>query len=74
MKIEELVKQYDKEWLLIKVNEWNKDWEPVDGEVLFHSPSGDEVTQEMLKLKDEKFDLAFRYAGEEFPEEVAFLL
>ena len=73
MRINKLLKQYDKEWLLIKVNKFNKNWEPVDGEVIFHSPSGDAMSKEMLKLKDEKFDLAVLYAGE-FPEDIAFLL
>lgn len=73
MKIAELLKQYDKEWLLIKVREFNEEWEPVEGEVIFHSPSGEDVTQEMLKLEGDDLKLAVLFAGE-FPEDLAFLL
>jgi hypothetical protein len=75
MKIDKLLEQYDKEWLLIKVNEWDKNWDPVDGEVIFHSSVGEKVRKEVLKLKGKKFDLAILYAGEfEFPEDVAILV
>jgi hypothetical protein len=73
MQINKLLKQYDKEWLLIKVNKFNKNWEPVDGEVIYHSPSGNAVSREMLKLKGDNLQLAVLYAGE-FPEDIAFLL
>ena len=73
MLIDEIIKQYDKEWLLIDVKQWDENWEPVDGEVIFHSPIGDAVGKEMLKLKGQKVNLAVRYAGE-FPEDIAVLL
>jgi hypothetical protein len=38
MRIDDLLKQYDKEWLLIDVKQWDENWEPVEGEVVFHSP------------------------------------
>lgn len=73
MQISELLKQYDKEWLLIKVNQFNENWEPVEGEVIFHSPSDAEVEREMLKHKDEQLDFTVLYAGE-YLEEMAVLL
>lgn len=73
MRIDEILKQYDREWLLIKVNEFDENWEAVDGEVLYHSPVSDDVLKEMLKLKGRKIDFAMLYAGE-FPEDIAVLL
>ena len=75
MKIEEILKQYDKEWLLIKVNKWSKDWEPLEGEVIFHSPSGEEVRKKLSKLGKKKFDFAILYAGKfELPADTGILL
>lgn len=73
MQINELLKQYDKEWLLIKVNAFNDNWEPLEGEVIFHSPSDAEVGREMLKHKDEQLDFTVLYAGE-YQEEMAVLI
>ncbi|MDZ7292413.1 MAG: hypothetical protein ONB44_22485 [candidate division KSB1 bacterium] len=73
MRIDEILKQYDREWLLIQVKEYDENWEPVDGEVLFHSPIADEVGKEELKLKGQKINFAVLYAGE-FPEDIAVLL
>jgi hypothetical protein len=73
MKIDKLLEQYDKEWLLIKVNEWDEEWQPVDGEVIFHSPDDTDIGKELLKLRDTKVDLAIRFAGE-FPEDLAILV
>ena len=73
MKIEEILKQYNQEWLLINVTEFDKNWQPVKGEVIFHSPLADEVGKEMLKLKGKKVNLAVKYAGE-FPDDLAVLL
>ena len=73
MPISELLKQYDKEWLLIKVHKFDENWEPVEGEVIFHSPSDAEVGREMLKHKGEQVDFTVLYAGEE-AEEIAVLI
>ena len=74
MRIDEILKQYDREWLLIKVNECDEDFQPIDGEVIFHSSSGDAVSREMLKLKGDDLHIAMLYAGDEFADDVAFLL
>jgi len=31
MTIDEIKKQYDQEWLLIEVDKYNEDWEPLEG-------------------------------------------
>ena len=75
MKIDELLKQYDKEWLLIKVNEWDEEWQPVDGEVIFHSPDDTKIGQELLRLENKRMDIAILYAGKfEFPEDTGILV
>lgn len=73
MQISELLKQYDQEWLLIKVHKFNDRWVPLEGEVIFHSPSDIEVGREMLKHKGEQLDFTVLYAGE-YQEEMAVLL
>ena len=73
MKMDEILKQYDQEWLLINVKKFDENWEPVVGEVIFHSNIADDVGREMLKLKGEKVNLAIRFAGE-FPRDIAVLL
>lgn len=73
MHINEILKQYDREWLLIEVKEFDENWEPVDGEVLYHSPVADEVGKETLKLKGRRINFAVLYAGE-FPEDIAVLI
>jgi hypothetical protein len=73
MTIDELKKQYDQEWLLIEVDKHNEDWEPLEGRVIFHSPRGDDIYKEMLKIKSKNFHLFIDYAGE-YPDDVAVLL
>ena len=73
MTIDEIKKQYDQEWLLIEVDKHNEDWEPLEGRVIFHSPRGDDIYKEMLKLKGKKINLSIEYAGE-YPDDVAVLL
>jgi hypothetical protein len=73
MTIVEIKKQYDQEWLLIEVDKYNEDWEPLEGRVIFHSPRGDDLYKEMLKIKGENLQLAIEYGGE-YPDDVAVLL
>ncbi|MFQ5627240.1 MAG: hypothetical protein ACE5I1_00650 [bacterium] len=73
MCIDDILKQYDREWLLIEVQKWDEEWHPVEGKVIFHSPMSDDVLKEMLKLKGKGIDIAMRYAGE-FPEDIAILV
>lgn len=73
MTIDELKKQYDQEWLLIEVEKFDEDWEPLEGKVIVHSPVEDNIYKEMLKLKGKNINLAIRYAGE-YPDDIAVLL
>ncbi len=73
MHIEDMLKRYRQEWLLIEVKKFDENWNPIEGKVIFHSPSDDDVLKEMLKLKGKKINLATRFAGE-FPEDLATLL
>jgi len=73
MTIDELKKQYDQEWLLIEVEKFDDNWEPLEGHVIFHSPRSDDIYKEMLKLKGKKINLSIEYAGE-YPGDVAVLL
>jgi len=70
MYINEILKQYHNEWLLIEVEKFNDDWEPVEGKVIAHSPLKQLIYEALLEYKGENF--AIEYAGE-FPE-VALLL
>jgi hypothetical protein len=73
MHLDDMLKQYKQEWLLIEVKKFDENWNPIDGKVIFHSPSDDDVLKEMLKLKGKKINLATRFAGK-FPDDLAVLL
>lgn len=73
MSIDEILKQYDQEWLLIEVEKFDENWEPLEGRVIFHSPNDNDISREMLKLRGRKIDLAVRFAGE-FPRDLAVML
>jgi len=55
------------------VKKFDENWNPIDGKIIFHSPSDDDVLKEMLKLKGKKINLATRFAGK-FPDDLAVLL
>ena len=71
MKISDILKQYDNEWLLIEVVKFNEDWEPIEGHVLAHSKSKSDIYDALLKYKGK--NLSIEYAGE-IPQDVAILL
>ena len=60
MKIEEIKKRYKEEWLLIKVTKTDEKDQPVEGELLFHSKSRDEIYELQKKFKG---DLYITYSG-----------
>jgi hypothetical protein len=61
MNIDELKKKYKDEWLLIKITMTNEKDQPIEGEVLLHSKSRDEIYEAQKDLKD---DLYITYSGE----------
>jgi len=61
MEIEKIKKKYKDEWLLIKITVADDKDQPIEGEVLLHSKSRDEVYEAQKDLKD---DLYITYSGE----------
>jgi hypothetical protein len=61
MEIEKIKKKYKDEWLLIKITMADDKDQPIEGEVLLHSKSRDEVYEAQKDLKD---DLYITYSGE----------
>lgn len=57
-RIESLMKQHANEWLAIQVTKYH-DGQPLEGELVYHSPHRDEVWE---KTKDKK-KLYIAYAG-----------
>lgn len=70
MKIENILKQYHNEWLLIDVEKFDEDYKPLEGKVIAHSPLKHVIYQQMLDHNGKNY--AIEYAGE-YPE-VAVLL
>ena len=70
MKIEDILKQYHNEWLLIEVDKFDEDYKPLEGSVIAHSPFKHIIYEHMLEHKGKNY--AIEYAGE-YPE-VAVLL
>ena len=70
MKIENILKQYHNEWLLIEVEKFDEDYKPLEGKVIAHSPLKHVIYQKMLEHKGKNYSI--EYAGE-YPE-VAVLL
>jgi len=61
MKIDEIKKKYKDEWVLIEVLKVDEFGAPVEGEVIAHSESRDEIYEKQRKMKE---DLAIIYTGE----------
>jgi hypothetical protein len=61
MEIENIKKKYKDEWLLIKITVADEKDQPIEGELLLHSKSRDEVYEAQKDLKD---DLYITYSGE----------
>jgi hypothetical protein len=61
MEIGKIKNKYKNEWLLIKITMADDKDQPIEGEVLLHSKSRDEVYEAQKDLKD---DLYITYSGE----------
>ena len=61
MKIDEIKKKYKDEWVLIRVLKVDEFGAPVEGEVVAHSKSRDEIYEKQRRMKG---DLAIIYTGE----------
>ena len=61
MKVEEIKKKYKDEWVLIRVTKVDEFGAPIEGEVIAHSKSRDEIYEKQRKIRG---DLAIIYTGE----------
>ncbi len=66
MKMEEIRKCYQGEWVLIEYTKLDDDLNVVDGEVIAHSPNREEIYQAQMRLQGKS--LAVEYLGE-IPEQ-----
>jgi len=66
MKMEEIRKQYQDEWVLIEYSKLDDDLNVIEGEVIAHSPNKEEIYQAQMKLQGRS--LAIEYLGE-IPEQ-----
>jgi hypothetical protein len=71
--IEQINKEYNGEWVFIINCESDEDGNLLNGEVVSHSKSREEVFMEARKYKNQQSMYSFRYAGK-IPEGVSILL
>lgn len=71
MRLEEIKQQYPGEWVLIEFTKLDDELKVVDGNVIAHSPSRDEIENKLLGVKTSH--IAVEYTGEEDTGE-AFLI
>ena len=61
MKMQEIVKQYKHEWLLIEYTRLDDNLSVVEGRVIAHSPSKERIYARLLKTKGK--NVAIEFAG-----------
>ena len=71
MKKKELLEKSKDEWILVECKQVDKNFEIVEGEILYHSKDKDEVYKNLLELKPK--DCAIEYTGK-IPENLAVML
>ena len=71
MKMEEIQKRYTGEWVLIEYTMLDEQLNVVEGEVIAHAPSKEEIYCQLLKTSGK--DVAIEYLGE-VPEDLAVML
>jgi hypothetical protein len=64
MTLEEVKQQYPDEWVLIEFTELDDELRVVDGQVLAHSPSRDEIEKKLTTLRNEKIAVEFTGGGD----------
>ena len=72
MTLAEIQKLYPNEWALIEFTELDDEYNVVDGEVIAHSPSKEEIDRILMTARQPK--LAIEYLGEWPDSEVGYLL
>jgi hypothetical protein len=71
MTLEEIQQQFPQEWVLIEFTELDEDLKVVDGQVIAHSPSKENIYKKLLEVKSE--NIAIEFTGE-MPKEPAYWL
>jgi hypothetical protein len=73
LRIEEIKKKYDSEWVLIADPETDEHFSVLGGKVIHHHPDRAVFDQDVLKLNPHPTDFAVLYTGK-LPEGVSYLL
>ncbi len=71
MKWEDIKKNFEDEWVLIKVDKVSDNFDLLEGEVLANSKDKDQVYRKLLEIKPKEFMI--EYTGE-IPEDLAVVL
>ena len=71
MTLEEIIRQYPSEWVLIEFTTLDEELKVVDGEVVAHSPSKADIYKQLVIL--DRDNIAIEFTGE-MPEEPAYWL
>ncbi|MEK6405539.1 MAG: hypothetical protein AABN34_01105 [Acidobacteriota bacterium] len=71
MTLEEIKQQYPHQWVLIEFTQLDNELCVVDGKVLFHSSSRDEIEEELSTLRNER--IAVEFTGEGDTEEACLI-
>lgn len=71
MKMDEIQKRYPGEWVLIEYTTLDEQLNVVDGDVIAHAASKDEIYRELLKTSGK--NVAVEYLGT-IPEDLAVML
>jgi len=71
MTLQEIYLHYPNEWVIIEFTELDDNLKVLDGEVVAHSPSKDEIDRILMGAHQEK--LALEFTGE-WDDEVGYLL
>ena len=72
MNLQEIYQQHPNEWVLIEFTELDYEFNVVDGEVVAHSPSREEIDKILMTADHEK--LAIEFTGERLDSEMGYLL
>ena len=68
---EEIRKQHEGQWVLIRYHQLDEHLNVLEGEVVAHSPEKEELYRQLLQTTGQ--NIAIEYAGE-FPQDLAVML
>jgi hypothetical protein len=72
MTLQEIYQRHPNEWVLIEFTELDDEFNVVDGEVVAHSPSKEEIDKVLMTVDYEK--LAIEFTGERLDSAMGYLL